>query len=128
MAGLAIHQFGFALGIIGGNLILLGFLDMGSSVPVLEPIGDILRGLGLVTVFSIASRAGVPLKYLIIMGSVIGIGLFFMSPSQEIHMTSSMGFGLPNFENISLGTIMITISVIAVAIMTRLLLRKKVAS
>jgi len=39
-----------------------------------------------------------------------------------------MGFGLPNFENISLGTIMITVSVIAVAIMTRLLLRKKVAS
>lgn len=127
VAGLVIHLVGFALGFIGEGLVLLGKLDINSGVAVLEPIGDLSYGLGLVIVVSIAARAGVPIKYLIVAGTVIGIGLFYKSAVHEIHMASGMGFGLPHVAHIGLGAILITVSVVALSIMTIHSLRNKIA-
>jgi hypothetical protein len=48
-----------------------------SGIAVLVPLADLLYGLGLVIMVATAARAGVPLKYLLIAGAVIGIGLSF---------------------------------------------------
>jgi hypothetical protein len=94
-----------------------GAVDIESGVPVLAPFADLLYGLGLVVVVAIAARAGLPMKYLIIAGAIIGIGLFYKSAPHEIHIASGTGFGLIHPAHILLGTILITISVVALTIL-----------
>jgi hypothetical protein len=115
--GLAIHLAGFALGFIAIGLILGGAIDIESGVPVLAPFADLLYGLGLVIVVAIAARSGLPMKYFIIAGSIIGIGLFYKSAPHEIHIASGTGFGLVHPAHIMLGTILIAISVIALVVL-----------
>lgn len=59
---------GFALRFIGEGLVLQRVIRIESGIAVLVPFADLLYGLGLVMVVAIAARAGVPLKYLIIVG------------------------------------------------------------
>jgi hypothetical protein len=115
--GLAIHLAGFALGFIAIGLVLGGAIDIESGVPVLAPFADLLYGLGLVIVVAIAARSGLPMKYFIIAGSIIGIGLFYKSAPHEIHIASGTGFGLVHPAHIMLGTILIAISVIALVVL-----------
>ena len=117
ITGLAIHLAGFALGFIAIGLVLGGAIDIESGVPVLAPFADLLYGLGLVIVVAIAARAGLPMKYLIMAGSIIGIGLFYKSAPHEIHIASGIGFGLVHPAHIVLGTILITISVVALVVL-----------
>ncbi len=117
ITGLAIHLAGFALGFIGIGLVLGGVIDIESGVPVLAPFADLLYGLGLVIVIAVAARAGVPMKYLLIAGAIIGIGLFYKSAPHEIHIASGTGFGLVHPAHIMLGTILIAISIAALAVM-----------
>jgi hypothetical protein len=117
ITGLAIHLAGFALGFIAIGLVLGGAVDIESGVPVLAPFADLLYGLGLVIVVAMAARAGVPMKYLIMAGSIVGIGLFYKSAPHEIHIASGTGFGLVHPAHIMLGTILITISVIALVVL-----------
>jgi hypothetical protein len=117
ITGLAIHLAGFVLGFIAIGLVLGGAIDIGSGVPILAPFADLLYGLGLVVVVAIAARAGLPMKYLIIAGSIIGIGLFYKSAPHEIHIASGTGLGLVHPAHIILGTILITISVIALVVL-----------
>jgi hypothetical protein len=91
-----------------------------SGIAVLVPFADLLYGLGLVIVVAIAARAGVPLKYFIIVGAVIGTGLFYKSAVHEIHIASGLGFGLPHPPHIGIGAILITISVAALVVLTLL--------
>lgn len=84
------------------------------------PLADLLYGLGLVIVVVIAARAGVTLKYLLVAGAVIGIGLFYKSAVHEIHIASSLGFGLPHPLHSGIGAILITISVAALVVLTLL--------
>ena len=120
ITGLAIHLAGFALGFIGEGLVLQGVIGIESGIAVLVPFADLLYGLGLVIVVAIAARAGVPLKYLVIAGAVIGIGLFYKSAVHEIHIASSLGFGLPHPLHIGIGAILITISVAVLVVLTLL--------
>ena len=120
ITGLAIHLAGFALGFISIGLVLSGVIDMESGLAVLTPFADLLYGLGLVMVVAIAARAGVPLKYLVIVGAVIGTGLFYKSAVHEIHIASSLGFGLPHPAHIGIGAILITSSVAALVVLTLL--------
>ncbi|HEX2471445.1 MAG TPA: hypothetical protein VHJ59_01715 [Nitrososphaera sp.] len=117
ITGLAIHLAGFALGFIGIGLVLGGVIDIESGITVLMPFADLLYGLGLVIVVAVAARASVPMKYLLIVGAVIGIGLFYKSAPHEIHIASGTGFGLVHPAHIMLGTILITISLAALAVM-----------
>ena len=117
ITGLAIHLAGFALGFIGIGLVLGGVIDIESGITVLVPFADLLYGLGLVIVVAVAARAGVPMKYLLVLGAVIGIGLFYKSAPHEIHIASGTGFGLIHPAHIMIGTILITISVAALAVM-----------
>jgi hypothetical protein len=117
ITGLAIHLAGFALGFIGIGLVLGGVIDIESGITVLVPFADLLYGLGLVIVVAVAARAGVPMKYLIVVGAVIGIGLFYKSAPHEIHIASGTGFGLIHPAHIMIGTILITISVAALVVM-----------
>jgi hypothetical protein len=117
ISGLAIHLAGFALGFLAIGLVLGGAIEIESGVPVLAPFADLLYGLGLVIVVAIASRAGLPMKYLIIAGAIIGIGLFYKSAPHEIHIASGTGFGLIHPAHIMLGTILIIISVAALTIL-----------
>jgi hypothetical protein len=57
------------------------------------------------------------MKYLLIAGAIIGIGLFYKSAPHEIHIASGTGFGLIHPAHIMLGTILITISVAALAVL-----------
>ncbi len=115
--GLAIHLAGFVLGFIGIGLVLGGVIDIESGVPVLAPFADLLYGLGLVIVVAVAARAGLPMKYLLIAGAVIGIGLFYKSAPHEIHIASGIGFGLIHPAHIMLGMILIASSVAALAVL-----------
>jgi hypothetical protein len=120
ITGLAIHLSGFILGFIGEGLVLQGVIGIESGIAVLVPFADLLYGLGLVIVVAIAARAGVPLKYLLIAGAVIGIGLFYKSAVHEIHIASGLGLGLPHPLHIGIGSILITISVAALVVLTLL--------
>ena len=118
--GLVIHLVGFALGFIGEGLVLQGAIRIESGIAVLVPFADLLYGLGLVIVVAFAARAGVPLKYLIIVGAVIGTGLFYKSAVHEIHIASGLGFGLLYPAHIGIGAILITSSVAALVVLTLL--------
>lgn len=118
IAGLAIHLVGFALGFISIGLVLGGVIDIESGIAVLTPFADLLYGLGLVVVVAVGARVGVPMKYLLMAGALIGIGLFYKSAPHEIHIASVIGFGLPHNGHIVLGTILITISVVALAVVS----------
>ena len=58
------------------------------------------------------------MKYLIIAGAVIGIGLFYKSAPHEIHIASGTGFGLVHPAHIMLGMTLIVISVAALTVLT----------
>src|SRR5215210_7601655 len=117
ITGLAIHLAGFALGFISIGLVLGGVIDMGSALAMLTPFADVLYGLGLVIVVAVVARAGIPMKYLVVAGAVIGVGLFYKSAPHEIHMASGIGLGLPHNGHVVIGTILITISVIVLAVL-----------
>jgi hypothetical protein len=68
-------------------------------------------------VVAVSARAGVPMRYLLIVGAIIGIGLFYKSAPHEIHIASGIGFGLPHNGHIVIGTILMTISVAALAVL-----------
>jgi hypothetical protein len=57
------------------------------------------------------------MKYLLIAGAVIGIGLFYKSAPHEIHIASGIGFGLVHPAHIMLGMILIASSVAALAVL-----------
>lgn len=117
ITGLAIHLVGFTIGFLSIGLILGGVIGMESGLAVLTPFADALFGLGLVIVVAVAARADLPMKYLVIAGTVIGAGLFYKSSPHEFHVASGIGFGLPHNGHIVIGTILITISVVAIAVM-----------
>jgi hypothetical protein len=119
ITGLAIHLAGFVLGFIGTGLVLGGVIDIESGITVLVPFADLLYGLGLVIVVAVAARAGLPMKYLLVAGAVIGIGLFYKSAPHEIHIASGTGtgFGLVHPAHIMLGMILIAISVAALTVL-----------
>ena len=116
--GLVIHLVGFTLGFIGEGLVLRGIIGIESGIAVLVPFADLLYGLGLVIVVAIAARAGVPLKYLVIAGAIIGTALFYKSAVHEIHVASSLGFGLPHPIHVGIGAILISISVGALVVLS----------
>jgi hypothetical protein len=117
ITGLAIHLVGFTIGFLSIGLILGGVIGMESGLAVLTPFADALFGLGLVIVVAVGARADLPMKYLVIAGAVIGVGLFYKSSPHEFHVASGIGFGLPHNGHIVIGTILITISVVAIAVM-----------
>ena len=118
ITGISIHLAGFALGFISIGLVFGGVIDIESGVAVVTPFADLLYGLGLVIVIAVAARAGTPMKYLFVAGAVIGIGLFYKSSPHEIHIASGIGFGLIHNGHIVIGTILITISAVALAVLT----------
>jgi hypothetical protein len=118
ITGLALHLAGFALGFISIGLVLGGVINIASGITALAPFADLLYGLGLVIVVAVAARAGVPMKYLIIAGAVIGIGLFYKSAPHEIHIASGIGFGLVHPAHILLGMILVAVSVVALAVLS----------
>jgi hypothetical protein len=113
ITGIAIHLAGVALGTISIALVLSGRIGIESGLAVLTPFADLLFGLGLVMVVAVATRAGVPMKYLVIVGAVIGVGLFYKSAPHEFHIAAGIGFGLPHNGHTVMGNIMITVSVVA---------------
>ncbi len=66
---------------------------------------------------AVAAKAGLPMKYLLIAGAIIGIGLFYNSAPHEIHIASDIGFGLVHLAHIMLGMILIALSVVALAVL-----------
>jgi hypothetical protein len=117
IAGIAIHLAGVALGTISIALVLSGAVGIESGLAVLTPFADALYGLGLVIVVAVAARAGVPMKYLVIVGAVIGVGLFYKSAPHEFHIAAGIGFGLPHNGHTVIGIIMIAISVVALGVL-----------
>lgn len=117
ITGLAIHLVGFALGFISIGLVLGGVIDIESGITVVAPFADLLYGLGLVIVVAVAARVGLPMKYLLIAGATIGIGLFYKSAPHEIHIASGIGFGLVHPAHTMLGMILIALSVAALAVL-----------
>jgi hypothetical protein len=115
--GLVIHLAGFALGFLGIGLVLGGVIDTESGITILVPFADMLYGLGLVIVIATAAKIGLPMKYLVVAGALIGIGFFYKSAPHEIHIASGAGFGLVHPAHIMLGMILIATSVAAVTML-----------
>jgi hypothetical protein len=115
--GLVIHLAGFALGFFGIGLVLGGVIDTESGITILVPFADMLYGLGLVIVVAAAANIGLPMKYLVVAGTVIGIGFFYKSAPHEIHLASGTGFGLVHPAHIMLGMILIATAVAAVTVL-----------
>lgn len=118
ITGRAIHLAGFAHGFLGIGLVVGGVIGMESGLSVLSPFADLMYGLGLVVVVAAASRAGMPMKYLLVAGAVIGVGIFFKSAPHEIHIASGLGFDMLHNAHIVMGTLVITVSVVAIAVIT----------
>jgi hypothetical protein len=125
IAGIAAHLAGVALGTLSIALVLSGRIGIESGLAVLTPFADLLFGLGLVMVVAVATRAGVPMKYLVIVGAVIGVGLFYKSAPHEFHIAAGIGFGLPHNGHTVIGNIMITISVVALGVLALVYNRSK---
>ncbi len=85
---------------------------------MLTPFADALYGLGLIIIIAIAAKVGVPMKYLVTIGLIIGVGLFYKSAPHEFHIASGIGFGIPHNGHVVMGTIIITISVVAFGALT----------
>lgn len=117
VTGLSIHLAGLVIGFVSIGLVLAGALDIESGLAMLAPFADMLFGLGLVIVVALASRSNVPMKHLIVAGIAIGLGLFYKSAPHEIHIASGIGFGLPHNGHTVVGTILITLSVVALAVL-----------
>jgi hypothetical protein len=117
ITGIAIHLAGFVIGFLSIGLVLGGVIEIESGVAMLTPFADLLYSLGLVIVVAVAARAGVPMKYLLVAGAVLGVGLFYKSAPHEIHIASGIGFELPHNGHIVIGTILMTISVVALAVL-----------
>ena len=115
--GLVIHLAGFALGFLGIGLVLGGVIDTESGITILVPFADMLYGLGLVIVVAAAAKIGLPMKYLVVAGAIIGIGFFYKSAPHEIHIASGTGFGLVHPAHIMLGMILIATAVAAVTVL-----------
>jgi hypothetical protein len=115
--GLVIHLAGFALGFLGIGLVLGGVIDTESGITILVPFADMLYGLGLVIVVAAAAKIGLPMKYLVVAGAIIGTGFFYKSAPHEIHIASGTGFGLVHPAHIMLGMILIATSVAAVTVL-----------
>src|SRR5207302_9315136 len=81
IAGLIIHLVGFTIGFFAIGWHFAGVigprLDIHSGLSVLAHTEPPLYVLGLGIVVAVAARVGVPTKYLLIAGAVIGIGLFY---------------------------------------------------
>ncbi|MGI0020433.1 MAG: hypothetical protein ACREAY_08175, partial [Nitrososphaera sp.] len=86
IVGLAVHLAGFTLGVLSIASVLGGVIDFESGIAVLTPFADMLYGLGLVIAVAVAASAGVPMKYLLVAGAVIGVGLFYKSAPHEFHI------------------------------------------
>jgi hypothetical protein len=125
LVGIAVHLAGFVIGFLSIGLVFGGVIMLESGIAMLTPFADLLYGLGLVIVIAMAARAGVPIKYLLVVGAVIGIGLFYKSSPHEIHISSGIGFGLVHNGHIVMGTILITISAAALAALTFAFLRSR---
>lgn len=115
--GLIIHLAGFVLGFLGIGLVLGGVIDTESGITILVPFADMLYGLGLVIVVGAAAKIGLPMKYLVVAGAIIGTGFFYKSAPHEIHIASGTGFGLVHPAHIMLGMILIAASVAAVTVL-----------
>jgi len=115
ITGLAVHLAGFALGVFSIATVMSEAIGFESGIAVLTTFADMLYGLGLVVAIAVAARAGVPIKYLVVAGAVIGVGLFYKSAPHEFHIAAGMGFGLPHNGHVVIGTILITVSVAAIA-------------
>jgi hypothetical protein len=93
---------GFALGFVSTGLVLQGVIGIEAGTTVLTPFTDLLYGLGLVIVVAVAARAGVPMKYLVLAGAVIGIALFYRGQPYEIHIASGFGLSIAHPAHIRL--------------------------
>jgi hypothetical protein len=116
--GLVLNLAGFSLGFAGQGLYQLGIVNLTSGLATLEPFGDMLFGLGVVVVVAASARASVGMKYIILAGGVIGIGLFYKSALHEIHIASGFGLGLAHTAHVGLGAILITLSSATLTVLT----------
>jgi hypothetical protein len=114
ITGLTIHLVGFAIGFISIGWLLSGVMEPGlqihSGLSLLTHFGELLYIIGFVMV-------GVPMKYLVIAGSVIGVGLFYKYLHHDIHIASGIGFGLSHIDHYAIGNILTTISVVALLVL-----------
>src|SRR5207244_3012302 len=111
--GLGLNLMGFAFGFAVQCLYQRGIVSLNSGFATVEPFGDLLFGLGIVVVVAASALSGVEMKYIVIAGAVIGMGLFYKSALHEIHIASGIGLGLLHTAHIGLGAILITISAAA---------------
>jgi hypothetical protein len=121
ITGLTMHLVGFTIGFISIGWLLSGVMEPGlqihSGLSVLTHFGELMYLIGFVMVVVVAARVGVPMKYLVIAGSVIGVGLFYNYLHHDIHIASGIGFGLSHIDHYAIGNILTTISVVALVVL-----------
>ncbi len=110
-------------GLAGVGLFIVGFLLGGIANSAeeylpLASIGDTLTGLGFVLSIIGAARAGSSIRELLVIGTVFGIGTFYLAEPHPTHEQSGIGFGLEHLTHIFIGLALIALATAAGAILS----------
>lgn len=89
---------------------LLGGIGQTQGLLALVPYAEMSLGLGFVLAFFGAVIAGTPLREVVPIGVVFGIGHFYKGQDHGTHILSGWGFGLEHTPHILLGLVLIGVA------------------
>ncbi len=98
LTGIVLYTFGFVLNGIGNGLDQLW----------LVPYADTISALGFVVALYSASLAGVSTRGIVVIGSVYGVGTFYLGEPHSTHVASGLGLGLDHMTHIYVGLGLVT--------------------
>lgn len=96
---------------------LLGGIGETQGLRELVPYADTSLGLGFVLALFGAVVAGTPLKGIVPIGVISGIGHFYKGQEHITHVQSGWGLGLEHTPHILLGGVLIGVATITAAVM-----------
>jgi hypothetical protein len=106
----------YFVGLISGSIANGLYSAAGINAAPIIPFSDTLLMLGIVFAIAASTMAGASLRSMILVGIVLGFGIFYVGEPHDIHIASGFGLGLSHFPgHILLGEVLITFATIAAA-------------
>ncbi len=102
LTGIVLYAFGFVLNGIGNGLDQFW----------LVPYADTISALGFVVAVYSASLAGVSTREIVVIGSVYGVGTFYLGEPHSTHVASGLGLGLDHMTHIYVGLGLVTFTTV----------------
>jgi hypothetical protein len=106
----------YFIGLISGTIANGLFNAAGINATPIIPFSDIFLMLGIVFAIAASTMAGASMKSMIVVGIILGFGIFYVGEPHEVHIASGFGLGLSHFPgHILLGESLITIATVIAA-------------